>query len=371
MKKVLITVCSVVIVALLAIVLVNFNKNNTPKDIVDGEFGFLRNSFDLKNEKIEDTGATWYRPNFGSFTWGAMQKDEYSAIDFLKTDEIINDAQKRGLNLDITLFPYADWDQQANGEKCKVSASDEMLPRSKGDFETPGLPYYRCNPVNWIAYQKWLRAVVERYDGDGIDDMEGLIAPVSHYEIVNEPDLMKDPKNDAGMQFYIGTPETYVELLKKSYTAIKSADDKTSVLVAGAAGVQPEFVKFWESVFSNTDIASYFDIANVHCLSAPNQDKNDPTSDSASDLNVKFYKNILSTYNISKPIWVTEAENIQGDNVSENAKRLEESVKNALANGAEKIFFTGSSLANDPMRYTSEILISEKNYYKNIISTVK
>jgi len=246
-----------------------------------------------------------------------------------------------------------------------------MLPRSKGDFVTEGLPFYRCNPNNWELYEKWLTAMVERYDGDGKDDMTGLKSPVLHYEIGNEPDLTKDPNSDSGMVFYIGTPENYAELLQKSYVAIKSSNSNVQVLIAGAAGVQPEFKKYWERVFSTPKIADYFDIANIHCLSAPNQDKNDPTAISADDLNVTVYKNLLLSYKIIKPIWVTEAENVQGNNVEENVKRLEKSVANALKNGAEKIFFTGASFSNDPMRYTPEILIREKGYYKNIISTAE
>jgi hypothetical protein len=66
---------------------------------------------------------------------------------------------------------------------------------------------------------------------------------------------------------------------------------------------------------------------------------------------------------------VTEAENIQGNNVAENVERLTSSVNNALKNGAEKIFFTAGSFSHDPMGYTSEIFLSEKSYYKTIISS--
>jgi hypothetical protein len=338
------------------------------------EFGFLRNVFDIEKEKIEETGATWLRPNFGYFVWGVMQKDENASIDFSKTDEVVYSAQKHGLHLLITLFPFADWDQKAYGEKCKVSADDGALPQKKGDFETPGLTYYRCNPNNWAAYEKWLAAVVERYDGDGKEDMPGLETPINYYEIGNEPDLTlgKDPKSEEGTVFYLDSPEHYAELLQKSYITIKAADNKTQILIAGAAGVQLEFQKFWERVFSTPKIAGCFDIANIHCLSAPNQDKNDdPIFISAGDLNVTVYKNLLLSYKITKPIWVTEAENVQGNDVQANVKRLDASVANALKNGAEKIFFTGASFSNDPMRYTSEILIKDKAYYRNIIGEYK
>lgn len=368
MKKLLIIIIPIFILVILAgLFVVSKNK----KIQTDGKFGFLRNVSDIDQEKIEETGATWLRPNFGYFVWGVMQKDENASIDFSKTDEVVYNAQKHGLHLLITLFPFADWDQKTSGERCKVSANDEMLPRKKGDFETEGLTYYRCNPNNWMAYEKWLTAVVERYDGDGKEDMPGLETPIHYYEIGNEPDLTKDPRSEGGMVFYLDSPEHYAELLQKSYTTIKAADNKTQILIAGAAGVQPEFQKFWERVFSTPKIADFFDIANIHCISAPNQDREDSVSISANDLNVSSYQKLLSNYKIIKPIWVTEAENIQGNDVQANVKRLDASVANALKNGAEKIFFTGASFSNDPFKYTSEILIKDKAYYRNIIGEYK
>ena len=110
-----------------------FTACTIPKTVPkDGKFGFLRNVFDMDKEKIEETGAIWLRPNFGYFVWGVMQKDEDASIDFSKTDEVVYNAQKHGLHLLITLFPFADWDQKAYGEKCKVSANDGALPQKKG-----------------------------------------------------------------------------------------------------------------------------------------------------------------------------------------------------------------------------------------------
>ena len=201
--------------------------------------------------------------------------------------------------------------------------------------------------------------------------MPGLEYTVNYYEIINEPDLTLGPGGDEGTVYYLDTPENYAVLLQKSYVTINTADNKAQVIIAAPAGVQLGFIKYWERILSIPKIADSFNIANIHCISAPNQDKNDPDSVSAGDLNVTVYKNLLAKYKITKPIWVTEAENVQGNNIKENVERLKSSVNNALKNGAEKIFFTGASFANDPMRYTSEILLSEKKYYTDIISMFK
>ena len=39
------------------------------------------------------------------------------------------------------------------------------------------------------AYLSFVRRAVERYDGDGVEDFEGLVEPITVWEIDNEPDL--------------------------------------------------------------------------------------------------------------------------------------------------------------------------------------
>lgn len=85
MKKLLIIIFPVAILALLFVFILPSQKVKSP---VDGKFGFLRNASDMDLEMVEETGATWLRPNFGYFVWGVMQKDENAPIDFSKTDEI-------------------------------------------------------------------------------------------------------------------------------------------------------------------------------------------------------------------------------------------------------------------------------------------
>ncbi|MBU0760905.1 MAG: hypothetical protein KJ858_04395, partial [Nanoarchaeota archaeon] len=67
-------------------------------------------------------------------------------------------------------------------------------------------------------YTEWVRAAVERYDGDGTDDMPGLTTPVKYWQIDNEPPRMRDG---------------YVDLVHITYKAIKEADPEAKVLVGG------------------------------------------------------------------------------------------------------------------------------------------
>lgn len=313
-----------------------------------GKFGFLTGpEADLAG--LKEIGAGWIRPHPGPFIWGEMQESSDAEIEFDETDELVLAAQKEGLNILATLWPYADWDQKnrADALSCQVSSSDQFARV---------LPHYRCNPADWSAAEKWLTQLVERYDGDGKDDLTGLKFPLRYWEISNEPDLSAGPGSD--LTFYKGGASGYLDLLGRFYQTIKAVDPEAKILIAGAAGSQQEFLNFWQEVFSSNTAKESFDIGNIHCIS----------SGQPEDLNLSAYKKILEGSAINKPIWITEAENISGSNSQANAIRLEQSVSAAFAAGAEKIFFTGGSLSGSKDKYNPQVMIKEKEYYQKIIS---
>ena len=73
-------------------------------------------------------------------------------------------------------------------------------------------------PKNVVKYQRWVRAVVERYDGDGVDDMPGLTAPIRYWQVDNEP-----PRRREG----------YADLVRITSQAVKEADPTAKVLIGG------------------------------------------------------------------------------------------------------------------------------------------
>ncbi|MDD5677962.1 MAG: hypothetical protein PHW60_08250 [Kiritimatiellae bacterium] len=84
-----------------------------------------------------------------------------------------------------------------------------------------GAPYYNGDsftPVDTEAYTAFVRAVVERYDGDGVQDMPGLKAPIKYWQVENEP---------------LPGQADYADLLRITATAIKAADPAATVLAAG------------------------------------------------------------------------------------------------------------------------------------------
>lgn len=310
---------------------------NIPQKILDNKFGWLGGGAEDIGEGIIDGGGAWVRPHPGAFVWDMMQKSAGDEIDFSGADEAVSNLSKNDLGILATIWPFADWDQKnlANAADCKVSSNDEMLLKNDKKGRGSYLPEYRCNPSNWTAYQKFVTAVVERYDGDGISDMPGLKIPIKYWELMNEPDLQYGSNASVGdsdrLTFYKQGPAEYGELLKKSYTSIKSTDSTANVLIAGAAGADERMLGFYEKVFAVEGAKDSFDIGNIHCIS---NDRN------THDFNVDAYKKMLADFDITKPIWVTEAEAMYGTTGEANFQSTKTSTSGAIAAGAERIFFT-------------------------------
>lgn len=309
------------------------SSNNKLND----KFGFLGGGSDDTGEGTIATGAGWVRPHPGGFVWDSMQAGENEEFNFKTTDEEVNNMQKNNLNILATIWGFANWDQKnlANAKDCKVSPNDEFLLKNDKKGRGHYLPEYRCNPNDWESHNKWVQAIVERYDGDGISDMAGLTKPIKYWEVMNEPDLNYGDNLPKGMSdrlnFYKQGPNEYAELLIETNSAIKKADANAQVLIAGAAGSDERMLDFYENVLAVSGAKDAFDIGNVHCIS------NDQLTH---DFNVTAYKNMLETAGIEKLIWVTEAEAMYGKTAPENFTSTQISTKGAISAGAQKIFYT-------------------------------
>ncbi len=95
----------------------------------------------------------------------------------------------------------------------------------------------RYLPADLDAYERWVRTVVERYDGDGVADMPGLLAPVRDWEVDNEPDLkFTRPPRDAVRDVPPGSfcpPAEYAAVLRASAAGIRAAFPDARVLGPG------------------------------------------------------------------------------------------------------------------------------------------
>jgi hypothetical protein len=262
---------------------------NGDKDVVTGP---VELDADKENTHLSsaDEGVDAYWMRSGWFYWNDVEPVQ-GEIDWEYSDSFITEDLKKAECLLVVIFPFANWDQDDchQGEEYYTD-----FGVGKGGSVMVGAP------CNMETYKSYLSSLVERYDGDGTDDMPGLKAPVKYWEIMNEPSMQGQSTGGMGeeLKFFVGTTEEYVEILKASYEVIKEADPEAKVLHAGIAGMDQAFQDFWAPIYATENISDYFDIANLHTIS---------TYSDREDLFMDKYLTFLGKYGLEdKPIWITE-----------------------------------------------------------------
>ena len=285
-----------------------------PEEILTSRFGIVDIRQDFQG--IAELSIRWDRPHPGPFIWGRIEPGE-GKYSWWEADRYVQTTQDLSFVTLATIWPFAEWDQANWGG---VSTTGIIFEQELGTG--------RRKPYNMDAYRRFVCALVERYNGDGKDDMPGQKYPIKHWEVSNEPSLQSDFHT-----FFNGSSEDYLEVLKVTYQAIKGTDPEAKVLHAGAAGMEPHMISFWEPVLERGN--QYFDIANIHSIGA------------SEELYVPEFAKFLSKYNINKPIWVTEAQHcigmtLYGKEVSpeEHGRIFAKSYVTAFACGADKVFYT-------------------------------
>ena len=270
-------------------------------DILSAEsrFGDLT---EMRDDRMRGKDNQWVRPHPGPFVWNNIEKEK-GIFSWDKTDEHVIYAQNHNQNTIATIWPYSNWEQKSCKRKKGRSPFGKRFAK------------YLSKPCSMERYEKFLLALVDRYDGDGQNDMPGLTKPIIHWEIMNEPEFK---------MFFKGTEDEFVEIFNFSSKLIRSKQKNAVIIMAGAAGMFPESKKFWKSALPK--IKDHFDIANMHHITPP-----DGKCDK--DFWVGEFSELLQSLNIDKPIWVTEA--------MTGVCQVIPAYINAFANGAEVIIDVG------------------------------
>jgi len=324
LKKFIIEILSVC----LLLIIQACDKPDNSNYITGSCFGKLVGSYE-EISSVRSLGSEWIRPHPGPYTWQWIESST-GKFDWSLTDKWAKEAQKHDISILGTIWPYADWDQiSCHSSSCEVNESDEFYPKELSESyimnnKQHSIPKYRCVPCNFDDYKNFLTRLVERYDGDGNDDMPGLSKPILYWEILNEPEMESN-----NLTFFMGSQEEYLQILQVSYEAIKAACPDCKVLHGGGAGMMHVTLSYWEYIF-DLGGGEYFDIANIHFLGAGD----------GANLNVKDFKNLLDQKGLIKPIWVTEAQ-------FPSKNDMLSSIKGAMEAGATKIFNVGHDSYSD------------------------
>ena len=295
----------------------------------DSRFGELTEMFD---PKMRGQDNQWVRPHPGPFVWTMIEPNEGNFY-WNDADQYVNYAQDHNQRIIATIWPYAKWDQKTcNKKKKSRSPFGKHFPK-------------RLNkPCSMEKYLNFLSLVIDRYDGNGSNDMPGLTEPILHWEIMNEPEFK---------MFFNGTEDEFVEIFNSSSKHIRNQQPKAIIIMAGAASMHLESKKFWTSAMPK--IKDSFDIANIHHITGP-----DGSCDK--EMWIDEFAALLKKINVNKPIWLTEA-------MPGKCKAVTSYIK-AFANGAEVIIDVGINAPGPKMgkkqRKELENFIKEYDNFKTI-----
>ena len=270
-------------------------------NIVNAEsrFGDLT---EMRDDRMRGKDNKWVRPHPGPFVWNNIEIEK-GIFSWDKTDKYVTYAQNHNQKTIATIWPYSNWEQKSCKRKKARSPFGKRFAK------------YLSKPCSMENYKIFLTALIDRYDGDGKNDMPGLTTPIIYWEIMNEPEFR---------MFFKGTEDEFVEIFNFSSKLIKLKQKDAVIIMAGAAGMFPESKKFWKSALPK--IKDHFDIANIHHITPP-EGKCDK------DFWVSEFSELLQSMSIDKPIWVTEA--------MTGVCRVIPTYINAFASGAELIIDVG------------------------------
>jgi len=274
--------------------------------------------------KRHDTKDAYWQRMFRLF-WNDVEKQQ-GEFDWSVPDERMEEFMDEDAYPVITVEPFANWDQDA----CHGDEYISEFDSKKGGTVKVG------KPCDMTAYEQFLTKAVERYDGNGVNDMPDLTIPIKYWEIVNEPSMQDEPES------------------------------------------KDEMLVFWRKVF-DLGGGEYFDIANIHSID---------TDEYREDMHIFSFKKILKEYELEdKPIWMTE---VQFGGLGEEPQDrdsfdtlLAKATVVSLALGVEKLFYIQnwvywdeynleeSSTHNvylnlvDKLNYFDEVTIIKEEYIKH------
>ncbi len=188
--------------------------------------------------------------------WDKMQKSADAAIDFSVLDRLVKEYQGAGF------------------EECMVGLKSKCSWASIAPAALLPDTNFAPKPEYMPAYAAWIKAVVERYDGDAVEDMPNLEHPIRYYEI--------------GVEFSSYEPEPvddYLGMLDAAYHAAHEASANVIVLqcpflvvsafvndpdpaeyeAAFAAVDQRIMYHSLEDIRAILDRPDLFDAVNFHC----------------------------------------------------------------------------------------------------------
>ena len=237
--------------------------------------GYPNNGF----ADAQNIGVEWHRPS-RYILWTAVQPDlADTTLDFSMFDQIYGSVP----------------------DDIHILANISPQGRYDSGYCIPGT----WIPTDTLKYIRFVEATVERYDGDGIDDMPGLTNPIKYWQVGNEPNdtLVSD----------------FATLQRITYQAIKNADSSSIVLIGGVSGFPDNYILRFETIYAPilTELAgNYIDIFDFHWYGTATGEYRMKDTPGGEDV-LEHIRSTLTTSGFpgDLPLWITEMGSYTGDPV--------------------------------------------------------
>lgn len=255
----------------------------------------------ISHGALRHARTSWLRWELG---WASVEPVETDppTYNWAHVDEAVRTADAMGIRLIITIVTNPAW----------------------ASMESPtGGGVYRNGPIKegYVdRFAAFMKALAERYDGDGVDDAPGSPI-VTHFELYNEPDgAREDLALFYGTAYWGPFAERYVAMLKRVHPAVKEANPQAQILLGGLA--HDHYVQCTDSSdgrvcsggFSPTFLdevlaaggGPFFDVMNFHYypLFGPAWEDRADGADIIAKAN--YLRGQLAAYGLDKPIVCTE-----------------------------------------------------------------
>ncbi len=257
----------------------------TPGEYLESPFGVHpadAHNVDYEQDPFADAvdiGVRWTRPMIYAF-WFLTQPEIDGEYDVSTYDDQFGSVPQ-GINILANISPG--------------------IPGLPPGVNPPGNPTmynqdHSYIPTDEAKYADFVKAVVERYDGDGIDDMPGLLNPIRYWQVDNEPNSVR----------FTGYPQ----LVKITYEAVKEACPEAQVIMGGTFGFPPNYNENFDIAYApwlEELNGNYVDIFDMHWYGAAGGDYRfiDPVTGEDALIHVR---ETLTANGFSEdiPMWITE-----------------------------------------------------------------
>ena len=300
-------------------------------------FGMLPANADLDGSDYryaKEIGVDWQRGGLRTPMWFTIQPDPANALyNWDALDRHVANlppGMQQLQNIMVGRMP----DRPAESRSPRGARNNHSIADPLTETLSRYLQGSSYRPKDPQVFEGWVRAMVERYDGDGIDDMPGLTTPVSYWQIANEP---------------TNAPGGYEYLVELASTAIKEAAPEAKVVLGGIFLPYPAARRYENSQLSLLENlhGNYVDIIDLHWFGEVGEWQHLPGA-------LARVRSDLGKFNFRDvPIWMTEVGTYSGQPTAKRRARYaspyqseraqaDEMVKRyviALGEGVEKIFW--------------------------------